>query len=113
MRAVFSFLVTTAVIAGYSGIASGQGVLFEASAAAIDEVISGKTCVGQDVLKFGEHNAQTSGHYERNGRPPGLYETGYGTILIKRGKDLHSHVATVSVEDHTLYMSADKYLCGP
>jgi len=107
------FLIPTAVIAGFSQAASAQSVQFEASAAAIDEVISGKTCVGGDVLKFGEHSAKTSGHYERIGRPPGRYETGYGTILIKRGNDLHSHVATVSVKDHILYMSVDKYLCSP
>ena len=44
--------------------------------------------------------------------PPGIYQTDHGTILILRGKDLHSHVATVSVGDHILYMSASKYLCG-
>lgn len=90
-----------------------QKAPFEASAAAIHEVISGKTCVGDDLLIFGERDPKTSGSYERIGRPPGAYQIGYGTILILRGRDLHSHVATVSLEDHMLYMSTNKYRCGP
>ena len=111
MRAVL--VIMSAMIGIPSAALSMQHVLFEASASAIDEVISGKTCVGDDVLKFGEHDSGTSGRYERVGRPEGLYQTGYATILIKRGNELHSHVATVSVKDHMLYMSASTYRCGP
>ena len=89
-----------------------QNVPFEASARAIHEVISGKKCVGDDLLIFGERDPKTSGSYERVGQPPGEYQIGFGTILILRDGRLHSHVATVSLEDHMLYMSADKYRCG-
>lgn len=85
----------------------------EASSAAILEVISGKTCVGDDLLIFGKSDTGASGSYERVGRAPGAYQIGYGTILIVRGRDLHSHVATVSVPDHMLYMSTGKYRCEP
>ena len=111
MRAVP--LIVSAIIVLPPAALSAQHILFEASAAAIDQVIAGKTCIGDDVLIFGEHRSGTSGQYERVGRPPGLYQVGYGTLLIKRGKELHSHVATVSVEDHILYMSASKYICAP
>ena len=90
-----------------------QKAPFEASAKAIHEVISGKKCVGDDLLIFGERDPKTSGSYERVGQPRGAYQIGYGTILILRGGRLHSHVATVSLEDHMLYMSADKYRCDP
>jgi hypothetical protein len=111
MRAVP--LLVSAIIVVPSEALPVQHVLFEASAAAINQVIAGKTCVGDDVLIFGEHAPGTSGEYERVGRAPGLYQVGYGTLLIKRNKDLHSHVATVSVEDHILYMSASRYVCAP
>lgn len=85
----------------------------EASSTAIHEVVSGKKCVGDDFLIFGESDSGASGSYERVGRAPGAYQIGYGTILIVRGRELHSHVATVSVPDHMLYMSTEKYRCGP
>ena len=85
----------------------------EGSSAAIRQVIAGKTCLGDDVLIFGESTVGRIGRYERVGRSPGTYQIGYGTILILRGKDLHSHVATVSVADHLLFMSTDKYHCEP
>ena len=86
----------------------------EVSSAAIRQVIAGKRCVGDDVLIFGESTVGHIGRYERVvGWSPGTYQIGYGTILILRGKDLHSHVATVSVADHLLFMSSDKYHCEP
>ena len=93
--------------------AAAQEPLFEASSAAIREVVGGKQCIGEDLLIFGKSSAGNAGSYERVGRPLGEYKIGYGTILILRGKDLHSHVATVSVRDHMLYMSAEKFRCDP
>ena len=111
MRAV-PFILAAAIFTT-TGNLPAQNVPFEASAAAIHEVISGKTCVGDDLLIFGKRDPKTSGRYERVGRPPGAYQIGYGTIMILRGKELHSHVVTVSPPDHMLYMSADKYRCDP
>lgn len=104
-------LIFAAAILTDAGELPTQNALFEASAAAIHEVVSGKTCVGDDLLIFGERDSNTSGKYERVGRSPGVYQVGYGTILILRGKELHSHVATVSTADHMLYMSTSKYRC--
>ena len=106
-------LIFATVIFTNVGTLWAQNAPFEASAAAIHEVISGKTCVGDDLLVFGQRSSKASGSYERVGRPPGAYQVGYGTILILRGRELHSHVATVSLEDHMLYMSTSKYRCGP
>ncbi len=106
-------LIFAAAILTHAGDLPAQNALFEASAKAIQEVISGKTCVGDDLLVFGQRSSKASGSYERVGRPPGAYQIGYGTILILRGRELHSHVATVSLEDHMLYMSTSKYRCGP
>lgn len=110
MRAVP--LIFVAAIFTNAAVLSARHAPFEASAAAIQEVISGKTCVGDDLLIFGERDSRTNGKYERVGQPPGAYQIGYGTILIARGRELHSHVATVSVGDRMLYMSAGKYKCG-
>lgn len=106
-------LIFAATILTDAGALGTQNAPFEASAAAIHKVISGKTCVGDDLLIFGQRNSKASGSYFRVGRPPGIYQIGYGTILILRGKELHSHVATVSLEDHILYMSTSKYRCDP
>ena len=111
MRAV-PFILAAAIFT-HTGNLLAQNAPFEASAAAIHKVISGKICVGDDLLIFGERDPKTSGRYERVGRPPGAYQIGYGTILILRGKELHSHVATVSLPDHMLYMSTGKYRCDP
>src|SRR4051794_6698581 len=109
MRSV-PFILALFVFA-HPAVLSAQVIGAEASSAAIHEVVSGKTCVGDDRLIFGESASGTSGSYERVGRAPGAYQIGYGTILILRGKQLHSHVATVSVPDHMLYMSTEKYRC--
>ena len=106
-------LILSAIIVTNAGVLSAQNALFEASATAIHEVVSGKTCVGDDLLIFGERDTRTSGKYERVGRAPGAYQIGYGTILILRDQELHSHVATVSQPDHMLYMSTGKYRCDP
>jgi hypothetical protein len=110
MRAA-SFLFALGLVSSPLHAAGESGS--EAASAAIREVVAGKTCIGDDVLIFGKSLIGTSGNYERIGRPPGRYQIGEGTILILRGKDLHSHVATVSVPDHMLYMSTGKYRCEP
>lgn len=86
----------------------------DGSAAAIRGVISGQTChgTGEDILIFGESGPGLPGTFERKGLPRGTYSTGYGTILIRRGQDLHGHVTSVSVPDHVLYMSTGTYRCG-
>jgi hypothetical protein len=111
MRAIPNLLAVA--IAMTPGALSAQNIAFEASSTAIHNVISGKKCVGDDLLKFGASELGETGSYERIGRPPGDYQIGYGTILIRRGKDLHSHVATVSTQDHMLYLSTGKYHCDP
>jgi hypothetical protein len=108
--------ISIALIAGtiaVPAIAFAGDITTEPSAAAIREVVSGKTCVGNDVLIFGESSPGFGGTYERVGRPTGNYSVGYGTILIRRGHDLHGHVTSVSVPDHMLYMSTETYRCGP
>ena len=106
MRAV-PFILAAVIFTPTSDL-TAQNTPFEASAAAIHDVISGKKCVGDDLLIFGKREPKTSGRYERVGRPPGAYQIGYGTIMILRGQELHSHVATVSVTDHMLFMSAEQ-----
>lgn len=93
-------------------ILSAQEGAVDGSAAAIREVVSGKTCVGEDVLTFGESVPGSVGPFERIGRPVGTYKIGYGTILIRRGQDLHGHVTSASVIDRVLYMSTGTYRCG-
>ncbi len=94
-------------------VLSAQNTTFDGSAAAIHEVVSGKKCLGDDLLIFGVSDAAADGRYERVGRPPGTYQVGYGTIVIYRGQQLHGHLASVSVHDHTLYMSTGTYRCAP
>ena len=55
---------------------------FDGSAAAIRKAVAGKTCVGQDVLTFGESGPGSPGTFKRIGRLTGTYEIGYDTILI-------------------------------
>ena len=83
----------------------------DGSAAAIRNVVSGRTCLGDDVLTFGESARGSGGTFERSGRPAGTYSVGYGTIMIRRGPDLHGHVTSVSPVDHVLYLSAGTYKC--
>lgn len=92
-------------------IASAQDIAIAGSVDAIRQVVSGKTCVGEDVLIFGESIRGAGGTYERLGRAKAIYSIGYGTILIRRDQDLHGHVASVSVPDHMLFMSTSKYRC--
>ena len=91
----------------------GQGETIQGSADAIRAVVSGKVCVGDDVLKFGRIAPGAPATFNRVGRPIGTYEIGYGTIQILRGHKLHGHVASVSVRDHMLYMSTTTYRCEP
>jgi hypothetical protein len=84
-----------------------QEASVDGSATAIRKVIAGKTCVGDDVLVFKE-----TGKFERTGSPNGAYSVGYGTILIRRGQDVHGHLTSVSVRDQLLHMSTSTYQCG-
>jgi hypothetical protein len=104
-------IVLAAVV--FSPPMHGHGEIVQGSAEAIREVVSGKVCVGDDVLKFGRSAPGASGTFNRVGRPIGTYEIGYGTIQILRGQELHGHVASVSVRDHMLYMSTTTYRCEP
>jgi len=88
-----------------------QGPTIDGSAAAIREVVSGKTCVGDDVLVFGRSIPGTGGMFERSGRTKATYSIGYGTIVIRRGGQLHGHITSVSVADHMLYLSTSTYRC--
>jgi hypothetical protein len=91
---------------------SAQEETVDGSAAAIRTVVSGKTCTGEDVLIFGKSVPGSAGTFERKGRPDARYNIGYGTILIRRGQDLHGHVTSVSVPDRVLHMSTGTYRCS-
>jgi hypothetical protein len=106
------WMIALAVIA-VSPPVFAQDVATQGSAAAIRKVVSGKTCVGEDVLKFGQSAPGLPGIFNRIGQPEGKYAIGYGTILILRSHKLHGHVASVSVGDHKLYMSTEMYQCEP
>ena len=109
MRATSIVFLAAASIA--PAAASAQDLNFDGSAAAIRKVVAGRTCVGQDVLTFGESGPGLPGTFKRVGRPNGTYDIGYGTILIHRGHDLHGHVTSVSVPKRMLYMSTGTYQC--
>jgi hypothetical protein len=94
-----------------SAIASAQQTIYDGSEVAIREIVSGHTCKGKDILKFGAITPGAAGRFERAGSPIAVYTVGYGTILIRRGGELHGHVTSVSVHDHMLYLSADRYQC--
>jgi hypothetical protein len=110
MRPAGIVFLAAAVTAGPT-VVSAQTVNFDGSAAAIRKVVAGKTCVGQDVLTFGQSGAGSAGTFKRVGRPDGTYDIGYGTILIHRGRDVHGHVTSVSVPNHMLHMSTSSYQC--
>jgi hypothetical protein len=99
------------IIAGTAAAAHAQETPIEGSAAAIRSVVSGKTCVGDDILRFAEIGPGASGVFERTGHAAAIYAVGNGTILIERDGKLHSHVTSVSVRDHMLYMSTSRYRC--
>lgn len=106
-------ILVVAITMSTPAIAFAQEISTDGSAAAIRKVVSGKTCVGEDTLNFGESVVGAPAKFERSGRPEGAYAVGYGTILIRRDQDLHGHLASVSVPNGTLYMSAGTYRCGP
>ena len=91
------------VSAGHTG--------FDASSEAIRAVVSGKTCVGPDTLRFGKAGPDSSGTFERTGKRPAEYHVGIGTILILREGVLYGYVTTVSVSSRMLYMGLGKYKC--
>ena len=100
MRKLYMVLLGAATITAPALGAAPESTV-TGSAATIRSVVSGKTCVGEDTLTF-----------ERSGRATGTYSIGYGTVLIRRGKDLHGHVTSVSAQDHLLYMSTGTYRCA-
>jgi hypothetical protein len=106
-----SAIVALAATMTVSAIASAQQTIYSGSEAAIRAVISGHTCKGKDILRFGAITPGTAGRFERAGSPIADYTVGYGTILIRRGGELHGHVTSVSVHDQMLYLSADRYQC--
>lgn len=106
-----SGIVVVAAAMTTSAIVTAQQTTFDGSASAIRAIISGKTCKGRDILKFGKIVPGAAGTFERAGSPIGIYSIGYGTILIRRQGKLHGHVTSVSVPDHMLYLSADRYQC--
>lgn len=110
MRAPSVFLLVAATAA--PAVLSAQEETVDGSAAAIRTVVSGKTCTGEDILIFGKSAPGSAGTFERKGRSNASYSVGYGTILIRRGQDLHGHVTSVSVPDHVLYMSTNTYRCS-
>ena len=106
-----SAIVALAATMSVSAIASAQQTIYSGSEVAIREIISGHTCKGKDILKFGAITAGMAGRFERAGSPIADYTVGYGTILIRRAGKLHGHVTAVSVRDHMLYLSGDPYQC--
>lgn len=109
MKAPWMFLLA-AVTA--SAVVSAQEVAVDGSALAIRTVVSGKTCLGKDVVTFGESESGSAGTFERAGRPVAAYSIGYGSIMIRRDQDLHGHVASVSPSTGMLYLSTGTYRCG-
>lgn len=82
-------------------------------AAEIRRIVSGKTCLGSNgsVLNFGISAPGSPGTFARAGRIPGTYQIGYGTLLIKRGSELHSHVVSVSVNGSQLHLGGESFRC--
>lgn len=94
---------------------TGAEVPTDASASTIRALISGRSCSnGTAHLKFGPSAPGVPGEFERTGLQRGSYAIGYGTVLIKRGGSIHSHVVTVSASeaaDPILYFSAERFRC--
>lgn len=84
-----------------------------ADAAEIRRAVSGKTCFGPNgsVLSFGDSTPDSPGTFTRVGLAPGTYQIGYGTLLVKRGKDLHSHVVVVSLQGGQFHLGGQVYQC--
>jgi hypothetical protein len=104
-------ILVLATAASLAAAVSAQETI-DGSAPAIRSVVAGHTCLGNDTLKFGASSPGVPGVFERNGRPAATYSIGYGTILVRRGDDVHGHVASVSPLDGTLYLSTGTYRCG-
>jgi len=94
-----------------SAVVTAQQTIIDGSESAIRVVVSGKTCVGEDTIKFGEIVLGATATFERIGHRRGVYSVGYGTILIERDGDLHGHLTSVSVSDQLLYLSTGTYQC--
>jgi hypothetical protein len=110
MRTVSVILLAVATVAP-AALSAGER-LIDGSSAAIRTVVSGRTCTGTDAITFGRSEVGAAATFERKGRPIGSYSLGYGTILIRRGQDVHGHIASVNVAESILYLSADSYRCS-
>jgi len=89
----------------------------EAKASVIRDMIAGRTCVSAtSLVRFGLSAPDSPGTFERSGRLPGKYAIGNGTVLIKRGETLHSHIAIVSgpgTPAAVLLFSGERFHCAP
>jgi hypothetical protein len=110
MRTLSVVLLAAATVA--PATLSAKDRIFDGSAAAIRTVVSGRTCAGTDVITFGRGDSVLAGTFERQGHPSGSYNVGYGTILIRRGDDVHGHIASVNVPGSMLYLSTGTYRCS-
>jgi hypothetical protein len=105
-------IVACATVVATCFVATAQESDIDGSAQAIRTVIAGKKCVGLDILAFGKSAAGVPGTFERTDSPAATYAVGYGTILIRRGEEIHGHVASVSPQNRMLYLSKGAYRCG-
>lgn len=105
-----AYLLTAAAPSAASHL-SEFGIV--ADAAEIRRTISGKTCFGPNgrEIRFGDSTPDSPGTFIRVGVTPGTYQIGYGTLLVKRGKELHSHVVVVSLEGSQLHLGGNAYRC--
>jgi len=114
MRAWCSVLLAGAVLATAP---TNAEVRSEAKASVLHNTISGKTCVNSvGFVKFGPSAPGSRGTFERNGRRPGTYAIGNGTLLIERQGLLHSHVMLVSAPetaDPVLLFNGERFRCQP
>lgn len=110
MHAPLIFAFATVVATSF--VVSAQETDIDGSAPAIRTVVAGKKCVGADVLTFGTSSAGVPGTFQRADSPAAMYNVGYGTIMIRRGEEIHGHMASVSLQSGTLYLSKGTYRCG-
>jgi hypothetical protein len=105
-------ITACAAVVATSFVVSAQETDIDRSAQAIRAVVAGKKCVGVDVLAFGTSSAGVPGTFERANNSTAMYAVGYGTIMVRRGEEVHGHVASVSPLNGMLYLSKNTYRCG-
>lgn len=81
----------------------------------IRRAVAGRTCSSSagSTLSFGRSTPEVPGAFERVGRAPGTYQLRYGTLLVDRGGELHSHVVSVSLDRSQLYLGGERFRCEP